>query len=414
MKLEPQKVHSSSGDRPLLCRFQSQQKPLRYVLSPGRSYVFDARDEGGFDLRRAKTDRDGVALDTRELKVLAVADQGYRRGYPQWQERVQGLIADVSNHFDDGFGIRLSVIECQNWNRPVPADNLSVPLTQLFDIPTGDADLVIGFTILQMPQQSQSVALGTTTHFGQYIAIQEPTDPALMSRGKVILLHELCHVFGAFHLADRRSVMQPNIGTVPRQVSVTDVTRRIIRLTRNMDLRKGVESLDHETTQQISELYRVHHHPESVDDDPIAAGYCYQSLMAWTKGDTRRTRQMAAQVLQRTPRNFGAWMLFGAAAAKDNDGPEAERGFRQAIRLKPQSAEGYAGVGLALLLQQKTAGAQQMADYAVQLDPKSQMAQAVRTACKQVAEVEASTKQFMERLKKAAKDAESAAAAPKK
>src|SRR5439155_18543756 len=135
--LEPGKAQSFSEDRPLLCRFQSQSKPLEYVLSPGRSYVFYARGEGGFDLRRAKTGSDGVDLGTRELKVLAVADQEYRRRYPKWEARVRGLIADVSNHFDDDFGIHLSVTECQAWNRPVPTDNSTVPLVQLFDRPTG-------------------------------------------------------------------------------------------------------------------------------------------------------------------------------------------------------------------------------------------------------------------------------------
>jgi hypothetical protein len=48
----------------------------------------------------------------------------------------------------------------------------------------------------------------------------------------------------------------------------------VILLSRDFDLRRGVESLPPDNARRIRELYRVYHHPnDPPDNDPITNGY---------------------------------------------------------------------------------------------------------------------------------------------
>ena len=62
----------------------------------------------------------------------------------------------------------------------------------------------------------------------------------------------LCGVFGAFYVADRRSVMNGLLENVePGPVRFGDVAHEIISLTRDFDFREGPGSLTPETVGKI-------------------------------------------------------------------------------------------------------------------------------------------------------------------
>lgn len=381
--LGPQKSHSYGGDRPLLLKFGGASDERQYVLTPGLSYHFEGGASGSMELHRTLRPGDPPV---RELGVRAVVDLAYQGHFPRWNDRIQQLVSAVSGHFEANFGIRLNLLGCETWHRfTLPGVN-ETPLIELFHVDPLHADLVIGFTVLQLPQRSAAVELASTACFGQHVVFHESTDGQIAARAALVLLHELCHVFGAFHLNDRRSVMQPMINTVPRQVSVTEATRQVIRLTRTVDLRQGVESLDDATVERIRQLHRAHRHAASEDDDPIVAGYAYRVLVALQSGDTVRARTLAEQTVARSPGSLRALMLLGGTALSVGDSAEAERRFRQAVRLKPQCADAHVGLGFALLLRGDVGGALQSAERAIRLSPSHEGARGLRDACRQLAQ----------------------------
>jgi hypothetical protein len=317
------------------------------------------------------------------VKLKAVADVEYRRKFPDWQRRIGNLIERVSAHFDGYFGIRFALVDCEPWEDNCVGRPANESLIRLFDVEPETAELVVGFTVIDVSRWQQA-ELGVTNNFGQYMLIRESTWPALANRAELIVLHELCHVFGAFHVDDPRSVMQPAIENCPYQFTVTQPTCDVLRLARQMDLRRGVESLDEETTGKITDLYRKHRHPAETGEDPVTTGFAFQSLLAMQKEDWHRAWAMAYEVAKRSPKNLVAHLVIGQSALKLNDSTEAANRFREVIRQRPSQAVGYHGLAVALLMAGDAKAALQAAEQALQISPTDKEAREIRDACREM------------------------------
>jgi hypothetical protein len=387
LTLEARKDATTTENRPLLVSFQSGGRTKQYVLVPGRNYHFALGDDGELDLHRTESPDDAVNPDTsaRIVRMKAVADVGYRQKFPDWERRIHSLVERVSAHFDGYFGIRFTLVECTPWEEQCVGRPANESLIRLFDVEPESAELVVGFTVIDVSRWQQA-ELGVTNNFGKYVLIRESTHPALANRSELIVLHELCHVFGAFHVDDPRSVMQPAIENSPYQFTVTQPTCEVLRLARQMDLSRGVESLDAETTAEITELYRKHRHPAETGEDPVTTGFAFQSLLALQKEDWHRAWAMAYEVAKRSPKNLVAHLVIGQSALKLDDAGEAANRFREVIRQKPNQAVGYHGLAVALLMAGDAMAALRSAEQAVRLSPSDKEARELRDACREILE----------------------------
>ena len=161
----------------------------------------------------------------------------------------------------------------------------------LHKIDRGDADLVIGFTMVPFPGPRGEIR-GVTQYFSQCVVIPDCWGT---TGATTRLVHELCHVFGAFHVAATDSVMQLGFERTPKTFHFGEPTEQTVELAKDVDFNEGVDSLSAETQAKIREIYRVHHHPlESIDEDPIVAGYRYQARRPGWVGDTERNERMQA------------------------------------------------------------------------------------------------------------------------
>ena len=123
--------------------------------------------------------------------------------------------------------------------------------------------------------------LGRGMPFGQHVMVsgERYVHP---NRDKAVLIHELAHLFGAFHVQNKRSIMQSNFRDVPTEdiidgrLHMDAPLREIILLTRDVDFRRGVASLDVGTQNRIKTLCRLHRRVAEKDaPDPVALGYRY-------------------------------------------------------------------------------------------------------------------------------------------
>ena len=164
----------------------------------------------------------------------------------------------------------------------------------LHKIDRGDADLVIGFTMVPFPGPRGEIR-GVTQYFSQYVVIPDCWGT---TGATTRLVHELCHVFGAFHVAATDSVMQLGFERTPKTFRFGEPTEETDRIWRRTSTwRKGSTASRRRRRNGSARSIRAIHHPlEDVDDDPIVVGYRYQAHRAGWAGDTERSQQM-----QRSP-----------------------------------------------------------------------------------------------------------------
>lgn len=154
--------------------------------------------------------------ETRILKILIVADQGYREQIPDWQEEITEIITGASKALDIQTGIKLEIAGFKDWQRDTKGYQESKELfTELFfqDFPRtnqADFDIVIGLTSHYLEN-----FLGIALIYSSYIIISNKTrrfnldkneDVESMSyplrsplvRKKLVpsvILHEIGHIF---------------------------------------------------------------------------------------------------------------------------------------------------------------------------------------------------------------------------
>jgi hypothetical protein len=275
LTLAPWKHHSYSIRTRLIVRSSSGDEWITAVLLPGKRFQYQVDEGGRGEIVESRAEEPGRP-NPRRLTVLAVADETYRKLYPDWQDRIAEIVATASNYFDDAFAIRLRLVGCRPWDYEATAlENPEHPLDNLLGVDSPKAELVIGWIAMA---QAASGRPGWYGHswcwpFGRHILIAD-TERRLLYGAAQQLVQSLAVTFGAFAVLDRQSIMQKLLENVPYPWEFGDTARQVILLGREFDFRRGVTSLSPENTRQIRELYRKHHHPDdSPSDDPISRAY---------------------------------------------------------------------------------------------------------------------------------------------
>jgi hypothetical protein len=183
------------------------------------------------------------------------------------------IVATASNYFDESFAIRLRLVGCHPWKFEATAGGRSSRLLDdLLEIESPKADLVIGWiaTAQSAPGKAGWYAHSWYSPFGRHILIAD-TEKRLLFGAAQQLIHCVASTFGAFHVIDRKSIMQKTLENVPYPFEFGDAARQVIVLTREFDFRSGVRSLKPESVRQIRELYQKYHHlDEPPSADPIS------------------------------------------------------------------------------------------------------------------------------------------------
>ncbi len=235
----------------------------------------------------------------RIVHVLAVADNTYRRVVDNWEQRIQRGLADASDYFEANFRIRFQLDRIQAWDYRGVAHGLEGRLRDLLAISPGDSDLVVAFVGFGEYQTVGEAAyrtglLGMGMSFSRHVMVAGD-DHFHRNRDKFVLTHELAHVFGAFHVDNPKSLMFPIHTGVPTEVlaqgtfELEPPLREVILAARDLDFRRGVESLDADTRRKIETLCRAHRHPREYRmPTPITLAHIFRELRQNACGDLGR------------------------------------------------------------------------------------------------------------------------------
>lgn len=296
VRIAPGKAEQLEAKEPVACEFRSAGQATRYNLQPGRQYRFISSAAGQVDLRglptKASADRPVARKwpNVREVKVLVAGGKEYRAFYREkWQARARGIVEAAAVRFEQQFPIHFRVVGFRDWEYKTAPQTAGEAFQWLHKVDLGDADLMIGFTMVPFPGPRGEIR-GVTQYYSQRVVIPDCWGT---SGATTRLVHELCHVFGAFHVVDPNSVMQMGFERTPQVYTFGESTEDVVNLAKDVDLQEGVGSLSPDTQKRIRAIYRTFHHPlDNIEDDPIVVGYRYQARRADWDGDEERNKEM--------------------------------------------------------------------------------------------------------------------------
>lgn len=202
-----------------------------------------------------------IAVDSRAAEVDDV-----RSWVPQAIESVNARLS---------LPLTLFVEQYSQWDSPrapggAPAISLLDGLRDEFRS-FGDR-VVIGVTTTTRVSRLESAPrdFGMATYFGQHalIVVEDARSPGPYIRE--VLMHELGHLFGAWHSGDTSSVMREHV--MGEEAVVFDaVSVSVLTATLEMEFGRGVFGVDERVLNRISDLWR-----ESGD-----SASCHAVLCAW-------------------------------------------------------------------------------------------------------------------------------------
>jgi len=283
--------------RPVEIQFRSGNQMKRYSLLPDRHFRFLNSTTGQLELRMAPI---GAAISSaasaphwpqlRQIKVVIAGGKEYRAFYrDKWQERARGIVEAAAARFVQQFPIQFRVIGFRTWDYQIAPQTAGEAFERLHKVDLADADLVIGFTMVPFPGPRGEIR-GVTQYYSQCVVIPDCWGT---TGATTRLVHELCHVFGGFHVNIPDSVMLPGFERTPKTFAFDQATQDVVSLSKDVDFKRGVDSLPPDTQQRIRAIYRSYHHPiENIDEDPIVVGYRYQARRAEWRDDTELSQRM--------------------------------------------------------------------------------------------------------------------------
>ena len=212
--------------------------------------------------------------ETRVITVAAFGDEEFRNS-SAWSLFIESHMRDISKFYDSLYGIQLKLTSINEWKSP---DNASELIELLDDLKRFSApcttDIVLGFS-LQAPsrlekQNKVDFNIGMATLFGSELvvrfSISEIKNDAYVRR---TLIHEIAHLFGAFHSEDTTTIMKAySDGPLPRLV-FDEQTFQMIQLLKLFPFCVGILCLDTTAHRLVSNIFEEGHF--RGEQNPIAS-----------------------------------------------------------------------------------------------------------------------------------------------
>jgi tetratricopeptide (TPR) repeat protein len=273
--------------------------------------------------------------------LVAVADAGYRERFANWRTRVERIIAAASQRYEHEFSLALKLCDCREWPFLASLAEREQLNEQLFKIPLDEAEIAVAFvektpTVLLAPGEHTE---GYAFPFGRHVVVGDVN--AGTAEAEMVLIHELAHVFGAFHVDDPKSIMQMHLGNVPTRFNFDEPTTAVIRLTRNVDLRAGVDSLDAKQVSRLRGLFQAHGRPDGrVDEEePVVMGLLHRAHCQRLEGNLARARGYVLRARDLSPDSGKTQLALAELAIAQGDSEEALRRFEAAATLNPENVD---------------------------------------------------------------------------
>ncbi len=270
--------------------------------------------------------------DLRILRVRAVADEEFRER-DDWRAVVGEYLAFASNFYEKTFDIRFDLAKAVAWESDDRA-TLSELVDRMEDeISFNGVDVVIGFSG-QRPNRgklSKYVPLpwGLTPGLGRVSMIRARTGDASYDL-HLALVHEIAHLFGAFHVADPNFVMRETVDG-PRTFQFDVENGKVLRLMKGYDFQEGIAAIPPEVRDRITDLWRRGGVPG--DNNPVAEALFNLGVDLHEAGDMPAALKSWREATQYDDTFAAPHGLLGVALATEGDYAAALEELRIAAQL---------------------------------------------------------------------------------
>jgi tetratricopeptide (TPR) repeat protein len=300
-----------------------------------------------------------VPQPTRTVRLVMAVDDAFR-AYTAWEAELRRAVANVSEIYENRVGIRYEVV------RIVPWPQVGVVRQELFDrlavLAKDDADIVVGVSggcanthLLGVARIFAGPAIVTT-------GCPHPGRPGFSL--EQLLVHELAHVFGVFHPAGGVSVMRSGPA-----IAFDSQMLRVLRLTRTMDLSRGVEGLDAATRDAYQRIWAEGH--AAGEPNGLAVATRNLGRFEATSGRLDAALPLFERATQIDPAWDQPFVDLGAWHVRTQHYDEAVRYFTAAIERAPKRTDVRIMRAEALDALGRTADARSQLEEVAKLDPKS-------------------------------------------
>ena len=198
------------------------------------------------------------AAAVRELHVGVAVTSDFKKT-PEWKAKFEQRLAYASKIFENAFKLRFVPSRYWNWDVRSGSQDSGFLLGDLMGrFPLNEVDMMIGLTRLTPSVKLKDIrdldVLGRTQPFSGYVVMRYPPANLFKIQEETVLIHELGHLFGAIHASGVQMIMSPIVrDQIPTAFDATN--RQILQLTRGIDFRAGMRSLDPRTAQFLLNSY---------------------------------------------------------------------------------------------------------------------------------------------------------------
>ncbi len=262
---------------------------------------------------------DSFADQTITLKAIAAADEEFRQFYgADWRSHIQRRIKEASEVFATNFNIRFELTDTVEWVSKEVSPNAINDMNELYEdledqILSKSDSIVIGF-MKQEPKSTTFIGtLGATRGFGCHILVRDfdLTDDKKVEllRKKVVLVHELARIFGAFSVNDPQSVMSFD----SLSLGFDHQNRRVIELTRDkVDCEQGAWAIDAILGKTISDIFNEGHAEKA--ENPILKAWDHLALDEYNSAHWEAFSELVTRCIVADPKNPLGYYSFAATS----------------------------------------------------------------------------------------------------
>jgi len=182
---------------------------------------------------------------TRTIKLKIVIDENYRKR-PARVFEIKRWVGNASRFFEKNFGLIMQVHQWEYWYSDNTKGSLDDLMVDFYSkVRRGDCDIVLGYTD-QIPDRADLSGIASY-HYGYILLRRKKSDYV----SRAILIHELCHLFGAIDVTEGSSIMN----TYEPRLVCDEFTARVIQLHKNRPFSSSLFPLSPEDMESAIIIY---------------------------------------------------------------------------------------------------------------------------------------------------------------
>lgn len=194
----------------------------------------------------------------RVIHVTAAASLRFQENVI-WQKEIQERLSLANRIFEKNFGIRFVVENFTTWEPQDETRAMSLLVEELAGrFPLGPDSIVIGFHPMDRTSsahlEEDADTVGTAAFFRGVVVIRDPAQELPPPLRRVVMAHELSHLFGAVHVDADKAIMRPALPKEP-QLQLDSENVEIVRLAAGVDFRTGIDSLSNNAVDGLIASY---------------------------------------------------------------------------------------------------------------------------------------------------------------